>query len=273
MSNSFAGRAFRVACAAAAIFGFASTSLCQGGPAVPTVSTGVPNQTMIGQSGGTMNDQLQYGTMGHQAEREQNDAYQAFLKERDSAKKIQKGREFLRRYPKSSFEEQVDATLMDTYRTQADWTNEYQYADQALALNPKDVDVLATVGWTIPHVYKPTDPDAAAELDKAEKFSKQALEDFGDDTEAERIDRRAIHRCKSETNYSSAQRAGPGLFPAEQLRGLSERNGAIDQGESGAGPDGYVCAGSRFDALEPVRRCGGRVSRMRPDCRAIAGSV
>ena len=176
MSKSFAGKLFPVACIAAAIFGFASASLCQGGPAVPTVSTGVPNQTMIGQSGGTMNDQLQYGTMGHQVAREQTDAYQAFLKERDSAKKIQKGREFLRRYPKSFFEEQVDATLMDTYRTQADWKNEYEYADQALALNPNDVDVLATVGWTIPHVYNPSDPDAGQELDKAEKYSKHAIE-------------------------------------------------------------------------------------------------
>jgi tetratricopeptide (TPR) repeat protein len=176
MSDSLAGRAFRLAWIAGAIFGLASTSLCQGGPAVPTVSTGVPNQSMIGQSGGTMNDQLQYGTMGHQVARDQTDAYQAFLKERDSAKKIQKGREFLRRYPKSFFEEQVDAALMDIYRTQADWKNEYEYADQALALNPNDVDVLATVGWTIPHVYNPSDPDADQELDKAEKYSKHAIE-------------------------------------------------------------------------------------------------
>jgi tetratricopeptide (TPR) repeat protein len=70
----------------------------------------------------------------------------------------------------------VDAGLMDIYRTQADWKQEYAYADQALALNPKDVDVFATVGWTIPHVMNPNDPDAAAELDKAEKYAKQALE-------------------------------------------------------------------------------------------------
>jgi tetratricopeptide (TPR) repeat protein len=144
-------------------------------PATGT-NTGVSNQTMVGNTGGTMNDQLSYGSMGHQTEREQLSAFQAFSKESNAAKKIEKGREFLRKYPKSPFEEQVDASLMDTYRTQADWANEYHFADQALALNPNDVDVLATVGWTIPHVYQPTDPDANEELDKAEKYAKRAIE-------------------------------------------------------------------------------------------------
>jgi tetratricopeptide (TPR) repeat protein len=144
-------------------------------PAAGT-SAGIGNQTMIGNTGGTMNDQLSYGSMGHQTEREQLSAFQAFSKESDAAKKIEKGREFLRKYPKSPLEEQVDAGLMDTYRTQSDWVNEYRYADQALALNPNDVDVLATVGWTIPHVYQPTDPDANEELDKAEKYAKHAIE-------------------------------------------------------------------------------------------------
>lgn len=167
MANWFAGNSFRVACIAAAVFGFAAIAHAQG--------EGVGNQTQMGTAGG-MTDQLVYGTLGSQVAREQNDAFQSFNKERDTTKKIQKGRDFLKKYPTSQLAEQVDASLMDIYRVQADWTNEYQYADQALALNPKDVDVLATVAWTIPHVYKPTDPDAAAELDKAEKFSKEALE-------------------------------------------------------------------------------------------------
>ncbi len=45
-----------------------------------------------------------------------------------------------------------------------------------MALQPDDVDVLTTVGWVIPHVYQPTDPDASAELDKAEAYEKHAIE-------------------------------------------------------------------------------------------------
>src|SRR5579863_1477650 len=150
-----------------AFLGFAPFAHAQG--------EGVSNQTQMGAAGG-MTDQLAYGNLGAQVERDQSDAFHAFIKERDTAKKIQRGREFLQRFPKSLLAEQVDASLMDVYRTQADWKNEYTFADAALVLNPNDVDVLATVGWTIPHVYQPSDPDADQELDKAEKFAQHALE-------------------------------------------------------------------------------------------------
>jgi tetratricopeptide (TPR) repeat protein len=140
------------------------------------MNSGVPNQTVIGQSGGTMNDDLQYGTFGHQVERDQDVAYRTFFKERDSAKKIRLGNDFLKRYPKSPLAEQVDAGLMNVYRAQQDWKDSYRCADSALALNPDDVDVLATVGWTIPHVYSPSDPDADQELDTAEAYAKHAIE-------------------------------------------------------------------------------------------------
>jgi tetratricopeptide (TPR) repeat protein len=170
MKTTLAHSTLRCALLAAAVFGFASIARAQG--------EGVGNQTQSGTAGG-MTDQLAYGNLGAQVAREQNDAYQAFLKERDTAKKIDRGREFLKKYPKSPLVEQVDASLMDIYRLQADWKDEFAYGDQALALNPKDVDVLATVGWTIPQVMNPKDADAAAELDKAEKYAKQALEILG----------------------------------------------------------------------------------------------
>jgi tetratricopeptide (TPR) repeat protein len=167
MKTKLTGRVLQSAALATAIVGFASAAHAQG--------EGITNQMQMGTAGG-MTDQLAYGNLGAAVERDQSNAYQAFLKEHDSAKKIEKGQEFLKRFPKSLLAEQVDAGLMDIYRTQADWKNEYAYADQALALNPKDVDVLATVGWTIPHVTNPNDPDAQGELDKAEKYAKQALE-------------------------------------------------------------------------------------------------
>lgn len=145
-------------------------------PSLPQMGSSVPNQTAIGQSGGTMNDQLQYGTFGHQVERDQDAAYQAFLKERDSAKKIRRGDDFLKKYPKSLLAERVDAGLVDVYRAQQDWKDCYQFANAALALQPDDVDVLTTVGWTIPHVYNPSDPDADQELNTAETYAKHAIE-------------------------------------------------------------------------------------------------
>ncbi len=145
-------------------------------PSSGQMGSSVPNQTQIGQSGGTMNDDLQYGTFGHEVERDQDAAYRSFLRERDTAKKIQLGNNFLKKYPKSPLAERVDADMMNVYRAEQDWKNVYLCADHALALQPDDVDVLTTVGWTIPHVYNPSDPDADQELKTAETYAKHAIE-------------------------------------------------------------------------------------------------
>jgi hypothetical protein len=48
-----------------------------------------------------------------------------------------------------------------------------------LALKPDDVDVLATVGWVIPHVYNPHDVNADQQLIKAETCEKHAIQVLG----------------------------------------------------------------------------------------------
>lgn len=66
--------------------------------------------------------------------------------------------------------------MMNVCRAEQDWRNTYFWAGNALALEPDDVDVLATVGWTIPHVYSSDDATGDQELDTAEKYAKRALE-------------------------------------------------------------------------------------------------
>jgi len=103
--------------------------------------------------------------------------YKRFYNENaEPAKKIDLGKAFLQKYPKSALAEAVDAGMIDAYIARQDWPGVYSTADSALALKPDDIDVLATVGWVIPHVYRPDDPDADALLDKAERYEKHALE-------------------------------------------------------------------------------------------------
>lgn len=136
---------------------------------------GIGNQTQMGTAGG-MTDQLTMGNIGAQEAKEQDTAYKAFLKEQSPAKKIQLGNDFLQKYPKSLFAERVASGLVEIYRAQQDWKDTYRVADRALALQPDDVDVLTTVGWTIPHVYNPSDADADQQLNKAEAYSKHAID-------------------------------------------------------------------------------------------------
>jgi tetratricopeptide (TPR) repeat protein len=103
-------------------------------------------------------------------------AYDIFFRTEDADKKIQLGTTFLGKYPTSIFTEAVDAGLTNAYYDKQDWKDYYATADQALALRPDDVDVLTTLGWVIPHVSHPTDPDADKQLDKAETCEKHAIE-------------------------------------------------------------------------------------------------
>ncbi|MGO9591875.1 MAG: hypothetical protein ACLP3K_17740 [Candidatus Acidiferrales bacterium] len=103
-------------------------------------------------------------------------AYKEFYKANEPAKKIELGTSFLHKYPKSYLDEPVEVGLLDAYYSNKDWKNVYSTADSALALKPNDVYVLTTVGWLIPHVYNPDDPDAAKLLTTAEQYSKYAID-------------------------------------------------------------------------------------------------
>ncbi len=91
-------------------------------------------------------------------------------------KKIELGKDFLRKYPMSRYAESVEAGLVQAYYLKQDWKDFYATADQALALNPDDAGVLTVTGWVIPHVYNPNDPDAPKSLDKAEQYEKHAMQ-------------------------------------------------------------------------------------------------
>jgi tetratricopeptide (TPR) repeat protein len=108
-------------------------------------------------------------------------AYKAFFDAGSGAPdtRIQLGNDFLQKYPMSRYDESVYAGLVQAYYSKQDWKNFYADGDKALALYPDDVTVLTIVGWVIPHVFNPGDPDALKNLDKAERFEKHAIEVIG----------------------------------------------------------------------------------------------
>jgi tetratricopeptide (TPR) repeat protein len=104
--------------------------------------------------------------------------YKAFydVSPQDADKKLQLGQDFVQKYPMSKYLESVYAGLVQAYYLKQDWKNFYATADKALALNADDAGVLTMVGWVIPHVYNPNDPDAPKSLDKAEQYEKHAIQ-------------------------------------------------------------------------------------------------
>jgi VWFA-related protein len=102
-------------------------------------------------------------------------AYKAFTDETSPEAKIRLGEDFDESFPRSQFEEGVDTSLTFLYFNKQDWSSFYAKADRVIAINPKSTAVLELVGWVIARHYKSTDPNAAKQLEKAEKYEKSAL--------------------------------------------------------------------------------------------------
>jgi tetratricopeptide (TPR) repeat protein len=109
-------------------------------------------------------------------------AYRAFyqaMSPQDDDKKIQIGEDFVGKYPASRYNEGIYASLVQMYAAKQNWDKFYAAADKALALDPNDASVLTTVGWVIPHLYNPSDPNADSNLMKAEDYEKRSVELVG----------------------------------------------------------------------------------------------
>lgn len=111
------------------------------------------------------------------SQQEQSD-YEVFyaVKPEDSGRQIQLGEEFLKKYPSSSYRSFVYSRLAQQYFNKGQMEQMYAAGEEALALNPDDVDVLSLIGWTLPHSYNANELDATQRLDKAEKYSRRCLE-------------------------------------------------------------------------------------------------
>jgi tetratricopeptide (TPR) repeat protein len=109
---------------------------------------------------------------------QEESAYKSFqtVSPEDPKKKIELGEAFLKKYPLSRLRSAVYSGLIAAYLQ----TNQVQKMEEAgekdLVLNPKDVQVLAMLGQTLPRTITASTPEPDKRLDKAEQYSKRAIE-------------------------------------------------------------------------------------------------
>ena len=85
----------------------------------------------------------------------------------DVDQRIALGDAFIQKYPNSKYAGSVYSGLSLAEYNKQDFTKMFANSEKALALNPDDIQMLVIVGWVIPHTYKPDEPNADAQLDKA----------------------------------------------------------------------------------------------------------
>lgn len=263
-------------CAAATVF--VLSAMCAADAQVPgtqgQMGSGVPNQTAVGNSGGGMTDSLQYGTFGHDVMREEDSAYQAFIKQREPAKKIRLADDFLKRYPKSPLVEQVDVGMMNVYRAQQDWPNTFLWADRALALQPNDVDVLTMIGWTIPHISTPTDPDAEQQLSKAETYAKHALDLISTMKKPPQLTESQFQAAKEKRSFQAHSALGIVYFRRDDFEKSAKELQLATTGNATPDPTDLFILGidqqneKHYDgAVEAFRECGQIAGPLQDQCK------
>jgi tetratricopeptide (TPR) repeat protein len=94
----------------------------------------------------------------------------------DMAKKDQLGEEFLQKYPQSRYRPEVYALLVRGYLSLGQIDKMETVGDKEIELNPSDAQTLAIVGSTLPRVMNANTAEPQKRLDKAEQYSKRALE-------------------------------------------------------------------------------------------------
>jgi tetratricopeptide (TPR) repeat protein len=104
-------------------------------------------------------------------------AYKSFydLKPADTAGLIQQGEQFLQTYPQSRYRGLVYSRLAQAYFTKRDLDKMFATGQKALDVNPNDYTVMTLLGWVIPHTSTGSDPQAEAQLAKAENYSRRAV--------------------------------------------------------------------------------------------------
>jgi tetratricopeptide (TPR) repeat protein len=195
----------------------------------------------------------------------------------DADKKIQLGNAFLQKYPSSIFAEAVDAGLTNAYYTKQDWKDFYATADKALALKPDDVDLLATVGWVIPHVYNPHADDADKLLDKAESCEKSAIQVMNTMTKPASLTDAQFAAAKSQKTIQAHSALGLIYFRREDYNdSVKELQQSIENNPSPDQTDLFVLGMDlqnmdRFaDAADAFGRCGQVAGNLQDRCKQNA---
>jgi len=94
----------------------------------------------------------------------------------DMAKKNQLGEEFLQKYPQSRYRPEVYSLLVRGYLSLGLIDKMETAGDKEIQLNPSDAQTLAIVGSTLPRVLNANTTEPQKRLEKAEQYSKRALE-------------------------------------------------------------------------------------------------
>src|SRR5260370_15819542 len=146
---------------------------------------------------------------------EEESASKAVQQSADPNKKTQLAEEFLQKYPQSRYRPMMYQALVSGYFVTQQVPKMLDAGEKEIEMNTNDAPVLAGMGQTLARTYNSTAPEAAKQLDKAELYSKRAIEITPTLPKPENLTDEAFSNAKNDT--LSMAHSGWGL-------GYSRRN-------------------------------------------------
>jgi tetratricopeptide (TPR) repeat protein len=108
--------------------------------------------------------------------REEYDAFNAMMTEKDLNKKISLAEAFLQKFSNSDFKSGAYLTEMQTYFQLGKSDQAIEAGKKVLETDPDNLDALAFLSYVFPFVFKADDPDATSKLSRADSDAHHGLE-------------------------------------------------------------------------------------------------
>lgn len=213
---------------------------------------------------------------------EEENAYKAMQQAPDVNKKLQMAEEFLQKYPQSRYRPAMYQALVSGYFATQQVPKMLEAGEKEVEINPNDAPVLAVMAQTLARTYNAKAPDAAQRLDKAELYSKRAIEVVPTLPKPENLTDEAFANAKSDT--LSMAHSGLGLVYIRRGK-FSEAIPELEQSvktDTHPDPDpvNYYLLGvadkqtSHFDAAAAAfSKCASVQSTLQAACRSNAEEV
>lgn len=197
----------------------------------------------------------------------------------DAKQKIQLGEAFLQKYPETRYKSSVYAPLAFAYLQDGQVQKMQEVGEKEVALVPNDVSTLALLGQTLPRSIRSgtSQTEAAQLLEKAEKYSKQAIEVTPTLPKPPNMSDEAFASAKNQ-NLAMAH-SGLGLVyirRGKNAEAVTELDEAVKV-DPNPDPVNYYLLGmankstSHFDdAMTAFNKCAAMVGPMQATCKAQA---
>lgn len=278
--NSNQMKFYTLAAALAATMAFSAVCRAQGTD--PNFVTGKEQQQSADQA---MKDRTMSGQKDSQAPKvdpKESKAYKEFFdaSPQDPDKRIQLGEDFVKKYPSGPYTESVYAGLVQAYYMKQNWKDMYSSADKALTIKPDDVDVLVTVGWVIPHVYNPSDPDASQLLDKAQTYETKAIQELPNLPKPAELSDQQFATAKADKLSEAHSGLGLVYFRRQEFDKAAKELQQATQGTSHPDPTDFFALGAALQnsqqfsqAADAFDHCAQMPGALQSDCKQKADAA